>query len=150
MKGSIIAFISILLFSTYTIFGKILLQDVSPFIITVINHLLAYGVLFFILKLRKEMRKLTNISKKDFKIMYFISLFSAVGGPLLFLFGLKLTSATNSILIGKAEALITSLLAMLMLKERISLHQIAGTITIFFGIGIIATNNFSNGLTFNM
>ena len=150
MKGSIIAFTSILLFSTYTIFGKILLQEVSPFVIIVINQLLAYSILFFILKLKKEMKKLTRITKRDFKIMYAISLFSAVCGPLLFLWGLKLTTATNTILIGKAEALLTSLIAVMMLKERISMHQITGAMTMFFGIVIIATNNFANGLSFNI
>jgi len=150
MKGSIVAFISILLFSTYIVFGKILLKEVSPFIILVLNQLLAYAILFFLLRLRKEIRKMTHLSKKDFKIMYAISLFSAVAGPLLFLLGLKLTSATNTILIGKAEALLTSLIAILILREKISMHQIMGAVTMFFGIIVIATNNFANGVSFNI
>ena len=150
MKGTIIAFIAISFFGLYIIFAKVLLQSVSPFVILVLTQLLAYIVLFFILKLKKEMKKLTHLAKRDFKIMYSVSLFSAVGGPLLFLLGLKLTSVTNTILIAKTEALLTSLIAVWILKEKSSVHQVAGALTMLFGIFIIITNNLTRGFSFNI
>ncbi len=139
MKGTLFAFAAVALFSLYVVFGKILLSQVSPFIILVLNQVLAGTILILVLDLIKRIRELKETSKHDLKIMYIISLFSAVGGPLLFLLGLKLTSATNTILIGKSEAILTSLLAIFFLKEKITRHQVIGGIVMFLGITIIAT-----------
>ena len=149
MKGTILAFVAVALFSSYVIFGKILLSNVSPFIILVLNQTLAGIILILILDLVKKIKEIKETSKHDLKFMYLISIFSAVGGPLLFLLGLKLTSATNTILIGKSEAILTSLLAIFILKDKITKHQIIGGLIMFLGITIIATNSFSLGLSLN-
>lgn len=150
MKGTAIAFISIALFSLYAVFGKMLLTNVSPFTILLLNQMLAGIILVLILDLIKRIHELKDISKKDIKHIYIISIFSSIVAPLLFLVGLGLTSATNTILIGKSEAVLTSILAVFVLKERITIHQIIGTLIMFTGIIIIATENFSLGMSFNI
>ena len=150
MKGSAIAFISIALFSLYVVFGKMLLVNVSPFIILFLNQMLAGVILVLILDLIKRINELKNISKKDIRYIYIISIFSSIIAPLLFLVGLGLTSATNTILIGKSEAVLTSILAIFVLKEKITIHQILGTLIMFTGIIVIATDNFGLGLSLNI
>ena len=150
IKGTILAFIAVALFSLYVIFGKILLSNVSPLIILVLNQVLAGIIMILIIALFKRIKKIKKTSKRDLKFMYLISIFSAVGGPLLFLLGLKLTSATNTILIGKSEAVLTTLFAICFLKDKITKHQIIGGLIMFFGITIIATNSFSLGLSLNL
>ncbi len=150
MKGTFLAFISISLFSLYFVFGKLLLNDISPFLILVVNQTLAALIILFILDLVRKIKELKNTSKRDIKIMFLISVFASILGPLLLLLGLSITSATNSILIGKSEAILTSLLAIFVLKDRITLHQIAGAVIMFTGVLIIATNNFSIGMSLNV
>jgi len=150
MKGTIYALISIALFSSYAIFGKILIETISPYILLLLNQTLAGIILILLLDLTKKIKEIKQTSKHDFKFLYLISIFSAVIAPLLFLIGLKFTSATNTILIGKSEAVLTSLLAFILLKDKITKNQIIGTIIVFIGIILIATKNFSAGLSFNI
>ncbi len=150
MKGIAIAFISVALFSLYAIFGKMLLVQISPFMILILNQMLAGFILVFILDLIKRMHEFKDILRKDIRHIYMISIFSSVLAPLLFLVGLGLTSATNTILIGKSEAVLTSILAIFILKEKITIHQILGTLIMFIGIVLIATDNFSLGLSLNI
>lgn len=105
-------------------------------------------VLVILMDVLKKIKEFKKTKKHDYKFMFFISLFSAVAGPLLFLLGLSMTSATNSVLIGKSEAVLTSVIAIIVLKEKISLHKILGTIVIFVGVAYIATQGFANGLVF--
>ncbi|RMF54974.1 DMT family transporter [Candidatus Woesearchaeota archaeon] len=146
MRGTITAFLAIAFFSLYFVFAKLLLANISPFIIMVLNQATAGIIIILILDLFKKISEIKNTSKYDFKSIFVISIFTAVVGPTLFLFGLDYSSATNAILIGKSEALITSLLAIIMLKERITKQQIIGGVIMFLGVIIIATKNFSSGL----
>ncbi len=149
MRGTIIAFIAIALFSLYAIFGKILLTSVDPFVILILNQMLAGVILMLLLDLFRKIKEIKKTSKKDIKFIAIISIFASVIAPLLFLLGLKMTSATNAILIGKTEAIMISLLAIFMLKEKITKHQIIGASVMFFGVILIATQNFGIGLRLN-
>lgn len=144
------AFISICLFSLYTIFGKLLLEQVSPFTILLATEILAATIMILIVDAIRQFKNLKLKSKADLKTLTLIALFSSVIGPLLFLIGLTVTSATNSILIAKSEAVMTAFLAILILREKITRNQIIGSVIMFFGITIIATNNFATGLTWNI
>jgi len=116
----------------------------------VLNQVLAGVILVLILDLVKRIREIKDVSHKDLRILFLISLFTAVFGPLLFLIGLKLTSATNTILIGKSEALLTSLIAVYFLKDKVSWHQVVGALIMFFGIVLIATQTFTLGFSINI
>ena len=150
MKGTFFAFIAVALFSLYAVFGKLLLEGVSPFVILIVNQVLAGIVVFLAIDVFKKIKEFKETKKHDYTFMFLISIFSAVLGPLLFLFGLSLTSATNSVLIGKSEAVLTSIIAIYFLKDKISFHQILGSVIMFFGVFVIATNNFALGLSFQL
>lgn len=149
MKGLAIALIAVALFSTYAIFGKILLKAMDPFTIIVISHLLASVFLIAILDLRQEIRALIREAKHDRNMIMLISLLTSVIAPTLFFMGLRETSATNSILIGKSEAFIMSILAVFFLKERFTKKQLLGVAVMFAGVAYIATNGLNAGLSLN-
>jgi drug/metabolite transporter (DMT)-like permease len=149
MKGITLALIAMAFFSLYAVFGKILLQDVNPLIILLMSQTLAATIIIGAMDLLKKIREIKETSKHDFLIIYTISVFSSVLGPILFLVGLGLTSVANTVLIAKAEAVILPLLAVLVLKERITLHQVAGTAVMFAGIILIATHGLSVTMSIN-
>ena len=145
MKGTFFAFFAIALFSLYAVFGKLLVENVNPILILIINQVFAGLIIVLVMDVLKKLREFKATKKNDYKLMLIISLFSALAGPLLFLSGLSLTSATNSVLIAKSEAVLTALIAIFLLKDKITLHQIIGTVVMFFGVMIIATNGFVSG-----
>ena len=149
MKGTTYALMATMLFGMYAIFGKVLLQSVSPFIITVLHQALAGLLLIFILDLLKKIRELKETSYREIKIIAVISVFSSVLGPILFLLGLGMTSVANSVILSRLETVFISIMAIYFLGERVTKHQLMGSITMFLGIFAIATNNFSTGLVFS-
>ena len=146
MKPDLMAFIAIALFASYSVFGKFLLGTISPVLLIIATQLLAGILLVLILDVTKKIKELKDLTKTQIKWILIITILSSVIGPILFLGGLKLTTATNAILIGKTEAVVTSLFAVYLLREKITKHQIIGAVIMFFGILIIATNNFGLGL----
>ena len=144
------AFIAVALFALYPIFGKILLESVNPFLIIVFSHVLAAIILISILNLFKEIKILKKEAKHDFRLLILVSMLYGVLGPLFFFVGLSMTSAANSILIGRAEAIFLALLGVVMLKEKVTKKQVFGTIIMFTGIITIATKGFETGFTFNI
>lgn len=149
LSGTITAFFAFALFSSYPIFGKFLLKEVDPFVILILTQLTGGVVMILFIDLMRKISTFKNVSRSDLKWMYVISIFSAVAGPLLYLYGLSATSATNAILISKSEAVITSLFAVFLLKDKISAHQIVGTVIMLLGVTIIATGDFTLGFSFN-
>ncbi len=150
MKGRIYAFLAVALFSLYVVFGKVLLETVSPFIILVLNQALAALIIIMVMKLAKKIKEFKDTSKKDLKYIFLIAIFTSVVGPLLFLIGLKLTSAANTVLLVRFDAVLTALFAIIVFKDKITKHQIIGTFIMFLGVVIIVTKTFSLGLNFNI
>jgi len=146
MKGSITAFLAV---ASYAVFGKILLTQVSPVLILVLNNFLAAAILILVLDLIKRIKLLKNTSRKDIGMIYIISIFAAFLGPLLFLLGLKITSTANAIFIGKSQTVMTTILAVFLLKEKIKPKEIVGAIVMFIGILILSTGGMITNLQFN-
>lgn len=146
MKGTVVAFLSVAILGLYVVLGKLLLSSVHPTIIVLFNSLLFGGVLILALDLRRKIRFLRR--QGDLKQVYLISFFYSLA-PLLFLIGLGLTTATNSILIARAEVLLTSLFAILFLSDKTTFFQLGGMMAILAGIAVLATDIFT-GLSFNL
>jgi len=144
MKGFILALAAMSLFSLYSIFGKILLESVDPIIILIVNQALAGILIIGVMDLFRKIKRLTHASRSELRVIYMLSLMSSVAAPLLFLYGLSMTTATNSILIGKSEALAMSLFAVAFLREKITSQQVAGTAFMILGIAVISTRNFTS------
>jgi len=149
MKGTITAFIAVALFGLYSIFGKILLQQVSPVVIMVLNQGLAGIILLLLLDVFRKLKKFREVSRHDVFMIALVSLFGSVAAPLLFLLGLKLTTATSAVLVAKSEAVLTSLFAVVMLNERVSRNQLGGALLMLLGVAAISTNNFATGFVFH-
>jgi drug/metabolite transporter (DMT)-like permease len=148
-KGIITGTVSMFFLSTYSILGKILLDTFSPETLVALTQTLSVLVLLLFFGFLPEAKKLKKLPSKDLFWLFIISILSAVIAPLLLLKGLKITTATSTIIISSLEPVLTGLIAFILLKESLSKHQIAGAILMFLGILVIATKGLNSSISFN-
>jgi drug/metabolite transporter (DMT)-like permease len=138
MKGMMLAFIATAFFNLYALLCKILVGSVDPVLLLVCTQVAAGTLMIALMDLSKKIGEIWRTSARDLLPLFMIGILSSAIAPVLFLVGLKLTTLTNTVLISRAEGVIMSVLAVFMLKETITKHQIAGTAVMFFGIWFIS------------
>ena len=148
-KGLLTALLSVIAFSSYPAFGKTLLNNLSPEVMTAISQGFAVLSVILIFGLLPEIKKIRKLPKRDIFLLVLISLLAAVIAPLLLLKGLATTSATNVVLLLNIEVVLTCLIAYFWLKEKLTKEQIIGTVIMFLGIAVITTRGFNLGMDFN-
>ncbi|MBT5016481.1 DMT family transporter [Candidatus Peregrinibacteria bacterium] len=148
-KGVLTGVLSVLFLSSYSIFGKILLENLAPETVaglaqtlSVITILLCFGFL-------PEIKKIHRLPRKTLFYLFLVAFLAGAVAPLLFLKGLLLTTATNSIIIGRIEVVFVGIISFLWLREKITKNQIGGIALMFIGMLLIATQNFAIGFNFN-
>ncbi|MBW1960926.1 MAG: EamA family transporter [Deltaproteobacteria bacterium] len=115
----LIAFISAFLFGIATPFSKALLNEVHPFLLAALFYLGAALILLpktVNLHVRSPIPKLTA---SDLWNLLGSLFFGGMVGPVLLLFGLRMTPATNASLLLNLETPATAMLAYLFFKENI-------------------------------
>lgn len=129
--------IATLFFSGAFIAGKFSVAEFPVFSLTFFRFLIAAAILFVILKIKKIDLKL---DKKDIPRIILLSLLGMVGYHVFFFTALKYTSTVNTSLIAAMNPIITTLMASLVLKERVPKKAIGGILVSFTGVALIVTN----------
>jgi len=142
--------LSIFLFSTYTIFGKLLLDNFSSETLTAVSQGFAALAVLLFFGFMPELKKLKKLSLKGKFALLAIAIFSALILPVLFLKGLALTTATNAIILKCLGPVFASAIAVLWLKEDITPRQIGGAALMLFGVLFIVTKVFTAGFSLNL
>ncbi len=145
--GIIIALGSVMFFSTYTIFGSLLLKNLTPEALIAFTSTLSVLLIFLAYGCINELKTLKTYSKKTIAILILISFLSAVVAPLLFLKGLESTMATNAMIIGKLEPVIVGIICVLWLHESFNKFQAIGSVLMITGVLYVATKGFSIGFS---
>lgn len=133
-----------LLFGLMVIWGfnvsaiKILVSYFPPAMIQGFRVLMAGVVVIIFLVLIKSFRK---VSLKNTMGIIFASLFGVVGHHLFLAFGLTNTTATNAGLILGLIPLFTSVLAMIFLRETLTLTKFVGIFVALAGVYLIVMND---------
>lgn len=142
-SGNILAITSVTLASAYTIFNKILVVDLPPLTLAAVSQGLAVFVLLLFFGALPEFKAILKMPVREVGAMILMGVLGTVAGPLLFLKGLEHTSATNAILLAELDTIFVALIASLWLKEKVSGHQIGGTILMLGGLYYIFTEGLS-------
>jgi drug/metabolite transporter (DMT)-like permease len=148
---------SAILFGISTTLNKIALENVNPMIIAGTIYLFG-GILLLAIHyspLHKKLLRLfetptqteTTISKKDYKILALVIVCGSILAPLLLLYGLNETTASNTALLLNAECLFTVLIAFFFLRERGEKKDYFGIFLLFIGVIILTTNAQFQNLT---
>ena len=148
-KGIIIGILSIIFVSTYSVFGKILLENFSPEILATIAQALSVLVIFFFFGFFPELKKIHKLPPKDLFWLLILSILAAVIAPLFLFKGLGETQVINSVMIGRLEPVFAGIIAFLWLKESFTKYQILGILFMFLGIFIVITKGFISEVILN-
>lgn len=126
---------------------KVIVEHFSAVTITSLRIFLASMIVFLILAFKKQIR----LPKKRELIYLFLVALTGVFGHHFFLsVGLTQTSASNSGLILGLVPLCTSILASLMLKEKLSFTRILGIVFGLLGVSFVILVGNSTGFIFNI
>lgn len=149
INAIILALLAAVLFSISTPLSKKLMENIPPSFMAAFLYLGAgVGVgIMYIFKYKKEDKSL-RLDKSDFK--YTIAMIGLdILAPLLLMVGIKLGSASNASLLENFEIVATSLIALIIFKEKVSSRL---WIAIFFIIisSFILTFNGKTSLDFSI
>lgn len=117
--------------------GKFSISEFPVFSLVFFRFLIATIVIFAIMIRVEEDLKIT---KKDLKMFLLLGTIGMIGYHVFFFLSLKYTTATNSSLIGATNPIVTTVLAWMFLKEKISYKNLIGIIVSLFGVILITTN----------
>ena len=123
------------LYGSISTVAKPTLNSINPILLSALTYLIIGIVITFIIKLTGH---IYNPTISDLKLIVLISICGAVFGPILFFYGLTLTSASLASILINAEFIFSIILAVSILKERPSAIGYAGIVLIF--IGLLITN----------
>ncbi|UUV17652.1 DMT family transporter [Fusobacteria bacterium ZRK30] len=129
--------LSALFFSGAFIAGKFSVEEFPVFSLTFYRFFIATILLFLILIYRKVELKLPK--KEIFRILL-LAIFGMTGYQLLFFKALKYTTAINTSLILTITPVMTTIMALFFLKEKISFKSFLGIIISIVGVFFIITN----------
>jgi drug/metabolite transporter (DMT)-like permease len=124
------------------VFGKMLVQDFSPALLTMLR--LLFIVLFLIgLSSYKKQFKRVNIS--DLFAVFFLGVIGVFINQWSFFVGLQTADPTTSALILATTPILTSVLAAIFLKEKLTIRMLMGSIVAIIGIYfVVAKGNLSS------
>lgn len=118
--------------------GKLSVPFIPAFTLTFLRFFIATTILYFVVKSKdKSNYKLT---KKDIPIFLFTGIIGMFGYHVFFFTALKYTTAINSSLIGATNPIITTILCVIFLKDRITFKRAIGIILSFLGVFLTITN----------
>lgn len=123
--------------------GKLSAPYIPAYTLTFLRFFIATIILYFVVRKKPEAFK--RIQKNDVPVFLFTGIIGMFGYHVFFFNALKYTTAINSSLIGAANPILTTLLCVIFLKDRLSKGRILGIILSFLGVFLTITGaSFSN------
>jgi len=123
---------------------------IPPFTLTFLRFSLATIFLYLIAKFRKV--RLIRLSIKDIPVFLFTGILGMIGYHVLFFLSVRYTTAINASFIGASNPIITTILCITFLKEKINIKRFIGIVLSFMGVLLTLINaDFSvfKSLSFN-
>lgn len=138
--GYLFAILAAVMFGSVSVLAKPLVSTVNPLLLSSLIYLIAAATLTPI----AQKQSFQN-TKKNYLLIFAISICGAVIAPALFFIGLTHASASDAALIANGEVFFSILLAMIIFKERLGKIGYVATALILVGMLIVTTDlNFSD------
>ena len=118
--------------------GKLSVPYIPTFTLTFLRFFIATIILYFVVTSKDKSNY--KLSKKDIPIFLFTGIVGMFGYHVFFFTALKYTTAINSSLIGATNPIITTILCIIFLKDKITLKRAIGIILSFSGVFLTITN----------
>ena len=140
----ILMIISAIFWAGAFIAGKLSAPFIPAFTLTFLRFSIATVILFFVIKAKGQ--GFYKITSKDIPVFLFTGIVGMFGYHVLFFTALKYTSAINSSIIGASNPIITTILCVLFLKDKLNTKRILGITLSFTGVILTITNANLNSL----
>jgi len=147
MKGFSIALLACVFLALEPVFNKILLQYMSPVVLTALTSSAAAVVLFLILEVEHRVWDVFKLKRKEFTVLLLVGLLSGVFAQLFYATGLRDSTATNAVLLTRLNSLLIAFMGVAFMRERLRMNHVVGAVLMVVGIAVIATRNFTAEVT---
>jgi drug/metabolite transporter (DMT)-like permease len=118
--------------------GKLSVPFIPAFTLTFLRFLIATTILYFVVKYKDKSNY--TLTRKDIPIFLFTGIIGMFGYHIFFFTSLKYTTAINSSVIGATNPIITTILCIIFLKDKITFKRTLGIILSFTGVFLTITN----------
>ncbi len=124
------------------VFGKMLVQDFSPALLTMLRLLF---IVLFLIGLSLNKKHFKRVNKSDLLAVFFLGVIGVFINQWSFFIGLQTADPTTSALILATTPILTSVLAAIFLKEKLTIRMLMGSIVAIIGIYfVVAKGNLSS------
>jgi drug/metabolite transporter (DMT)-like permease len=124
------------------VFGKMLVRDFSPALLTTLRLLF---IVLFLIGLSSYKKHFKRINKSDLLAVLFLGIIGVFINQWSFFVGLQTADPTTSALILATTPILTSILAAIFLKEKLTISMLLGSIVAIIGIYfVVAKGNLSS------
>ena len=126
----------VLVWGSNFVFGKMLVQDFSPALLTMLRLLF---IVLFLIGLSSYKKHFKRVNKSDLLVVFFLGLIGVFINQWSFFVGLQTADPTTSALILATTPILTSVLAAIFLKEKLTILMVMGSIVAIIGIYFVVT-----------
>src|SRR5699024_2991435 len=127
------------------VFGKILVQDFSP---TLLTSLRLFFIVIFLIGLMAYKRNVSRLNQKDLLAIIFLGIVGVFINQWSFFAGLQTADSTTSALILATTPILTGILAAVFLKEKLTIRMLIGSIIAILGIFFVVTKGSLSSIHF--
>ncbi|KYG89844.1 permease [[Bacillus] sp. KCTC 13219] len=113
------------------VFGKMLVQDFSPTLLTMLRLLF---IVLFLMGISLYKKHFKRVSKSDLLIIFLLGIIGVFINQWSFFIGLQTADPTTSALILATTPILTAVLAAIFLKEKLTIRMLMGSIVAIVGI----------------
>jgi drug/metabolite transporter (DMT)-like permease len=132
----------VLVWGSNFVFGKMLVQDFSPALLTMLRLLF---IVLFLIGLSSNKKHFKQVNKSDLLAVFFLGVIGVFINQWSFFVGLQTADPTTSALILATTPILTSVLAAIFLKEKLTIRMLMGSIVAIIGIYfVVAKGNLSS------
>ena len=136
LKAYSLLTICVVVWGSNFVFGKILVQDFSPTLLTMLRLLF---IVLFLLGLSSFKKHIKRVNKSDLLAILFLGVIGVFINQWSFFVGLQTADPTTSALILATTPIVTGFLAFIFLKEKLTIHMLMGSIIAIIGIYFVVT-----------
>jgi drug/metabolite transporter (DMT)-like permease len=128
----------VLIWAGNTIVGKVMMREASPLLISLVRFSLM-GLLFYLPAFLLLHRGAQRFTREEWVRVIVMGLVGTTGSQVLYMFGLRLTQATDAGIYQIVTPIFVVLIAWVWLGERLSRMRVAGIFLAAFGSLLLAT-----------
>lgn len=142
LRAYTLLIICVVVWGSNFVFGKILVQDFSPTLLTMLRLLF---IVLFLTGLSIYKKQFKRVKKRDLLAVVFLGFIGVFINQWSFFVGLQTADPTTSALILATTPILTSFLAAIFLKEKLTLQMLMGSVVAIIGIYfVVAKGNVSS------